>query len=125
MTKKILIVEDEATLVRALTDKFTKENFLALSAKNGKEGLETALLHKPDIILLDIVMPEMDGISMLGELRKDSWGKKVPVIMLTNLTDAEQVQETMKNGVFDYLVKSDWKLEQVVNKVKDKLNVKQ
>lgn len=118
---KILIIEDESTLLAALVDKFTQEGFTVLSAKDGQEGLNSARDKHPDIILLDIVMPIMDGITMLYEMRKDSWGKLVPVIILTNLSDAGKVAESISQGVYDYLVKSDWKLDDIVKKVKEKL----
>lgn len=95
-----------------------------MKAVNGKKGLELALSKKPDIILLDIVMPVMDGISMLKALRRDDRGKDVPVIILTNLSDAQSAADTLENKAFDFLVKSDWKLEDVVKKVKEKLNIK-
>ena len=121
--KKILIVEDEVSLRNALCNKLAREGFSTLEAKNGEEGLEVALREHPDLILLDIIMPKMDGISMLKKLREDEWGKRVPVIVLTNLSDMEKVAEVAEGGAFDYLIKADWKLEDVVNKVKQKLNI--
>ena len=119
---KILIVEDDLDLLGVLTKKFTMEKFEVSQASDGKIGLEQALRHHPDLILLDILMPVMDGITMLGELRKDSWGKTVPVILLTNLSDEKQVAQAMKHGAYDYLVKADWNLDDVVKKVKSKLS---
>ena len=114
----VLIVEDEMALVEVLEDHFSEEGFEVLIAKDGKVGLDMALKLNPDIILLDIIMPIMDGITMLEKLRKDEKAKEIPVIMLTNLSDAKRVEEARKQGVNDYLVKADWKLEDVVNKVK-------
>lgn len=119
--KKILIVEDEVSLLNALRDKLTREGFVTLEAKNGEEGLEIALRDHPDLILLDIVMPRMDGMTMLKKLREDDWGKTVKVIMLTNLSDMENVSEAVAQGSHEYLVKSDWKIEDVVEKVREKL----
>ena len=119
--QKILIVEDENSVRRILVDKFTSEKFEVLEAKNGKIGLELALSEHPDIILLDVMMPVMDGITMLKKLRLDSNIQKIPVILLTNLNDGENINEVMNLGVYDYLVKADWKLEDVVKKVKEKL----
>ncbi len=73
-TKKILVVEDDVPELNALRDKFTREGFSILTAKNGEEGLAIALREHPDLILLDIIMPVMDGITMLVKLREDSWG---------------------------------------------------
>ncbi len=121
--KKVLIVEDEAALRQVIFDKFMREGFQALEAKNGEEGLEMAVKKHPDIILLDIVMPKVDGLTMLKSLRRDEWGKKVPVIILTNLNDAENVSRAIESGVYDFLVKSDWKLNGLVERVKKKLNI--
>lgn len=124
MTKignKILIVEDDLDLLGVLSKKFTSEKFVVSQAPDGKVGLEEALRNHPDIILLDILMPVMDGMTMLRELRKDSWGKNVSIILLTNLSDEKKVAEAMQHGVYDYLVKSDWNLDDIVKKVKEKL----
>lgn len=121
MSHKILIVEDERPLLKALEDKLTSEGFEVLSAVNGRDGLSTALEEKPDLILLDIVMPIMDGMEMLERLRNDDWGSDVPVILLTNLSEGERLTSALKEGVHDYLVKSDWKIEDVVIKIKEKI----
>ena len=121
--KKILIVEDDISSLEILVDKFTREAFNVLQAKNGIEGLEVALKEHPDLILLDIIMPKMDGISMIKELQEDEWGKDVPIIILTNLSDGEKVAEAIERGVQDFLVKSDWNLNDVVKKVKERLRI--
>jgi len=117
----ILIVEDETPLIKALTEKLSKAGFAYLEAKNGKEGLKIAKRERPDIILLDIVMPIMDGMTMLQKLKKEEKTKNIPIIILTNLSDEEKIEESVKKGVMDYLVKSDWRIEDVVKKVKEKL----
>lgn len=122
--KKILIVEDELALLYALASQFDKKEFKVLQAVDGAEGLQTALKSHPDLILLDLLMPKMDGMSMLRELRKDSWGKDVKVIILTNLSDAEKIDEALKQGTYDFLVKKDWNITQVLEKVKTSLGVK-
>src|SRR3989344_3826398 len=112
MTKKkkeaILIVEDEPTLLRVIAEKLTHEGFHALEAKNGKEGIALAVKKRPDLILLDIIMPVMDGMTMLAKLRKDAWGKDANVIILTNLNENEKINESVRSGVFGYLIKTDW-----------------
>lgn len=118
----ILIVEDDLDLLEVLAKKFTMEKFEVSQAPDGKLGLEEALRDHPDLILLDIVMPVMDGMTMLRKLRADSWGKDVPVILLTNLSDEGKVAEAMTHGVYDYLVKADWNISDVVKKVKQRLN---
>lgn len=118
------IIEDEEPVLSVLSSRFEKEGFDVIRAVDGEEGLKAALKHKPDLILLDLLMPRMDGLSMLKKLREDAWGKHVPVIVLTNLNDAEKVASAAEGGAFDFLVKADWKLEDVVKKVKQKLNIK-
>lgn len=123
LSKKILIIDDETDLLQVLTDTLTSEGFSVLGAKNGEEGLALALKEHPDLILLDIIMPVMDGMTMLYELRKDPWGNSVPVILLTNLSDAERVAEALRLRVYDFLVKSDWKLKDLVTKIKEKFSL--
>lgn len=122
-TKKsiLLVVEDDLALMKALVGKFSREGFEILEAKNGKEGLDMALKNKPALILLDIVMPVMDGITMLKNLREDEKGKDIPVIILTNLADAEYNPGLVGKDVLDYLVKTDWTLEDIVKKVEERL----
>jgi DNA-binding response OmpR family regulator len=120
--QNILIVDDEASLRKALSDKLTREGFLVWEAKNGEEGLEVALRQHPDLILLDIVMPVVDGITMLKNLRADAWGRDVKVIMLTNLNGSGKVADAIVWGTQDYLVKSDWRLEDVVAKIRKRLS---
>lgn len=119
--KKILIVEDEISLLNAIRDKLTHAGFSIIQAHNGKEGLEIALSEHPDLILLDIMMPVMDGITALKKMREDDWGKDAKVIILSNLSDNEKVAQALEQGTFDYLVKSNWKLEALVEEIKSKL----
>jgi len=121
--KKVLIIEDEQTLSAVLVDKFVKDGFEVFTAKDGREGLDMALKIHPDCILLDILMPVMDGITMLGLLRKDAWGKHAHVLMLTNLSSTEKEMTSHALGVEDYMIKTDWKLEDVVKKVREKIGV--
>lgn len=118
---KILIVEDDIDLLEILIKKFVSEKFVVFQALDGQIGLEQAFRNHPDLILLDILMPVMDGMTMLKKLREDAWGKNVPVILLTNLSDEQKVAEAMQHGVYDYLVKADWKIDDVVSKVRAKL----
>ena len=119
--KKVLIVDDDADLREVLKDKITAAGFNVITAKDGKEGLETALKEHPALILLDIIMPVMDGKEMLKTLRADDWGKDAQVVMLTNVEDMEAVSEAVGGGSFDYIVKTDWDLDSVVARVEDHL----
>ena len=117
----VLIIEDEMGLRQLLKSKLNNDGFDVLEAENGKTGLEISLSQHPNIILLDIIMPVMDGLSMLKELRQDKWGKDVPIIILTNLSETEKIDESMEKSVYDYLVKSDWEPDDVVNLINKKL----
>jgi|SRR3989344_6038882 len=121
MKKKILIVEDEKSLAETLAKWLDLEGFEVLKAHNGQEGLTVAFSTHPDLILLDILMPVMDGNTMYSKLREDSWGKSVPVIFLSNVTDAQGWASSLSDN--DYLVKSSWTLEDVMGVVKKKLGV--
>lgn len=123
LNKTILIIEDEISLLKALEDKFTFEGFDVLTARDGEEGLEAALKSHPDMILLDIIMPKMDGLTMVRKLREDEWGKTAKIILLTNLSSTDAITEALQHNVFDYLVKTNWKLESIVIKVKTLLGL--
>lgn len=111
--KTVLVVEDERQLQVVLSFKLKRHGFAVLQANNGIEGLRKALEERPDLIMLDMMMPGMDGMKMLKMLRLDVWGKRAPVIVLTNL-DEEHEDEIMKLGVKKYLVKSKYSLDKVV-----------
>jgi len=122
--KKILVIEDDAALRNVLRDKFSLEGFNVLEAKDGEEGLAIAVSLHPDLILLDIILPKMDGITMMKKLRQaDEWGRKVPIILLTNLSADE---DNISQAVADcepayYLTKSNWSLEDLVEKIRERL----
>lgn len=119
--KKILIIEDEKVLLELLSDKFQDCGFIVNCAQSAEAGIRLALKNHPDLILLDIILPKMDGLTMLRKLRQDSWGKEVPIIILSNLGDQNKVMEAMKVGVYDFLVKSNVKLSEVVEQVREVL----
>jgi CheY-like chemotaxis protein len=118
--KKILIIDDDRLLSRVLIKRLSREGFEAKAAKDGRTGLQAALSSHPDLILLDIVMPVMDGLTVLESLRADPWGKKVPIIILSNLDEAETSASNF-GQVQAYLVKSNWSLEDLVQVVRKKL----
>jgi len=123
MAKKILIVEDEASLNKALTEYLVSEGFEVASALDGERGLEMALREKPDLILLDVILPKKDGYEVLDNIRKDDKTRKMPVIMLTNLESQDDIMKAMEKGASTYLVKSDYKLEEVAKKIKETLKM--
>ena len=120
----ILIAEDEKPMLKALVDKFTHEGFNVIESKNGEEALKSALQKHPNIILLDLVMPKMDGLVVLKKLREDGWGKTVPIIILTNLNmDNKIIREVVALEPSFYLMKSEVKLEEIISKVKEILKI--
>jgi two-component system response regulator VicR len=121
--KIILITEDQAPLRNILREKLDSEGFSTLEASDGEKGLELALKEHPDLIILDILLPKMNGMEMLKKLREDIWGKTAKVIILTNLTDGQTMSNVMDEEVFDYFVKTDIKLEDFVKKIKVKLGL--
>lgn len=117
-SKKILVVEDEAPIALAINDKLVQSGFIVSKASDGEEGLATALREHPDLILTDLKMPKMTGLEMISGLRRDTWGSKVNVIVLTNVSDLATIQEAMRHNTFDYLIKSDNSLDQVLGKIR-------
>jgi CheY-like chemotaxis protein len=120
MKKILLIVDDEEIVYKALSVQFKNNEIEILSVLNGEDGLKAAFKHHPDLILLDIVMPKMDGLTMLSKLREDKWGKHAKVIVLSNISDKEKIKEE----VDDYLIKADWNVIDVAKKVKEMLEIK-
>ena len=120
MSKKILIVEDETDIREAIAETLTDEGFTVLTAGNGMEGLEKAVAEHPDLLLLDIMMPQMNGHEMLEKLRTDPdpWGRSVKVMMLTSMDTPKDVTEAYKQTISDYIIKSHHSLEEIVAKVK-------
>lgn len=123
--KIILVTEDEVSLRSAISIKLIKEGFNVLEAKDGIEGLEISLKEHPDLIVLDLAMPKLDGMSMLRLLRKDDWGKNVPVIILTNLPseDEDRNKDITELEPTYYFTKVKMNLEQVAQKIKERLNL--
>ena len=120
---KIAIIEDDQTISQMYRMKFEADGFDVRLAGNGKLGLELVESFSPDIILLDIQMPEMDGAEALTAMRKEPWGKDVPVIVLTNMGEEESPKELEHLGVKSYIVKADMTPSQVVGKVKETLGI--
>jgi len=127
LSKKILllIVEDEIILADTLEEKLKSEGFEVIKAYNGEEGLNIALTKHPNLILLDLLLPKIDGMTVFKKIRNDIWGKAVPVIILTNLSDAE----VERNGNITnlqpsyYFIKANINLEEIVEKIKKRLDI--
>jgi DNA-binding response OmpR family regulator len=121
--KTILVVEDEVAMLKAIVAKLEKEDFTVLQATDGESGFSVAKDKKPDLVILDIIMPKIDGLTVMKKIRDEGgdWGKQVPMIMLTNLSDPESVADAAKYKVFDFLVKTDWRLDDIADLVKKKI----
>jgi len=115
---KILVVEDEEILLTALKEELLTGGYEVEGAGDGVEGLEKVKTFKPGLILLDLLMPKMDGMEMLQKLKADQETRDVPVVILTNLSDYEKISEALSLGAMDYLVKANYKLEDLLEKVK-------
>ena len=114
---KILIVEDEFNLQAALSKKLEENNHTVISAADGEAGVQAALSEKPDLILLDIVLPKLSGIDVLEKLRQDPAGKELNVVMLTNLEEPEKIERATELGAKGYLIKSNYELEEIFKKI--------
>lgn len=117
----VLIVDDDPELRGALSEALTNAGFEIETAQNGEEGLKVALESKPNLILLDLVMPVMDGWEFLERLHKDAWGATARVIILTNADDIDSLSRAIEGRGYEYLVKTDWKIDEVVEKIRSQL----
>lgn len=120
---KIAIIEDDSTIRQMYRMKFESEGFEVQVADNGRDGVALVSHMKPDLILLDLHMPEMNGAEALEEIRSHDWGKHTPVIILTNLGEEESPKSLRALGIHSYIVKADFTPRQVVARVKDALRV--
>ncbi|MFC1618123.1 response regulator transcription factor [Patescibacteria group bacterium] len=116
-SKKILLVEDDADLIDMYEAKFKMEGFDVTRAENGAQALNEIKVNKPAAILLDIVMPEIDGFQVLKDLKADPTTKKIPVILLTNLGQDGDIRKGIELGADDYLIKANYTPNEVVDKV--------
>lgn len=121
--KKILFIEDEPALQKTLSAVFAKEGFEVIEAIDGEIGIRFAKEKKPDLILLDLIIPKVNGFDVLKALKKDPETALIPVIVLSNLEDVNNVQEVIGRGASDYLVKTSYRLEDVVKKTRTLLKL--
>ena len=115
--KKILIVEDDNFVAEVYLAKLTEMGYEAILAQNGEEGLAALKKDKIDMILLDILMPIMNGVEMLEEIKKREEWKNIPVILLTNVGEKESIQKVREMGVKNYLIKSHFTPAEVIEKI--------
>lgn len=121
MSKKILFIEDESALQKTFGDVLKQEGYQMLSALDGEVGLRLVKTEKPDLILLDLILPKINGFEVLEKLKEDQETKDIPVIVLTHLEEMEDVQKAIELGAKDYLVKANYSLKEVVEKIKKAL----
>jgi len=115
---KILIIEDESALQKTLGDMLTREGYEVVKALDGEIGLRQAKNVLPDLIILDLILPKMNGFEVLKALKSDPKTESIPVIVQTNLESMDDIQRALGGGASTYLVKSNYSLEEVLQKVK-------
>jgi DNA-binding response OmpR family regulator len=119
MAKKILFIEDEPHLQKAVGEVLKQEGFKIFSALDGEEGIKSAKKEKPNLILLDLILPKKDGFEVLAELKADQKLKDIPVIILTNLEGTGDIEKALGLGATTYLVKANYELEDIIKKIKE------
>ena len=115
---KILIVEDDRLVNKMYSEKLTRDGYETDVAENGALGLEKMKVNPPDLVILDIMMPKMNGIAVIDAMKKDTNLEKIPIIVLSNLSDSPDIEKAKKRGIKEYLVKSDLDPEDVSRTVK-------
>ena len=121
MNKVLLLIEDDPLMLRMYKKIFEQEGYEIILAEGGQEGLEKAKSDKPSLILLDIMMPKMDGFEVLTNLKKDPETKNIPVVVLTNLAGQQDAQRALSMGAVKYVIKSEQDPKEVTKIVKDLL----
>ena len=116
--KKILFIEDEAALQKTFGDILGAEGFQVISAIDGEIGLRLAESEKPNLIILDLILPKLHGLEVLKNLKGNKETQNIPVIILTNLGDLENIEKALELGATTYMVKSDYTLDDIIEKVK-------
>jgi len=117
----VLVADDDLDLLNTLVEALKQEKFNVIAANNGHDALDYALQQKPDLIIVDEIMPGITGIEVLEELRKDQWGANVPVLMFTNVENTNHINTALKLGVSDYLIKSDLHIADIIKIIHEKL----
>src|SRR3989344_3469619 len=116
--KTILFIEDESAIQKTFGEIFQQEGYETISALDGEIGLRLAKMKKPDLILLDLILPKMNGFEVLKKLKEEEETKNIPVIVLTNLEGMEDIDKALELGATTYLVKAQYSLDEVVEKIK-------
>lgn len=117
-SKRVLVIEDDEALRTTLVEALRGAEFEVYDAANGEDGIERAQSSAPDLVLLDIVLPKKDGFDVIKALRADAAFKQTPILLLTNLESATDIERALRLGATNYLIKSDYNLAEIVDKVK-------
>ncbi len=117
MPKRILLAEDEEAVIYLLQRKLAQEGYLVLVARNGEEGLKLIREAKPDLILLDILLPKKDGFEVMEEMAKEEELRKIPVIVFSNSGEKEELEKAKKLGAKDWVIKIEFDPQELINKV--------
>lgn len=118
---KILFIEDEEALQKSLTKALEMEGYNVFSAYDGQSGIDIAEKERPDLILLDLILPKIDGFEVLKIIKTSSSTKDIPVIILTNLEQIQSVEKLIEYGPLNYLVKANYSLDEIIEKIKEAL----
>ena len=122
--KTILLVEDEPVMLKLLVEGFKSAGFNVLQGKDGAEGVEAAASGHPDLIILDLGMPKMDGMTAMRKIRETDWGKKVPIIILTNYSANDEIMTgVIRDEPSYYFMKTEWEIDKLLEKVKQELQI--
>jgi len=116
--KKILVIEDDKFLRELITQKLIKEDFEVSEAVDGEEGIKKIKEEKPDLILLDLILPGIDGFEVLARMKKESTLSSIPVVILSNLGQKDDVEKGLKMGAVDYLIKAHFTPGEIIEKIK-------
>ena len=116
--KKVLLIDDDEVFLKTVIDALSAENYEVITAKDGKEGLQVTKRRKPDLILLDVLMPEIGGMNFLKIIKEDEELNKIPVLVASNLTSMSHVEEGVALGARGYIIKSDESLKTNVDTIK-------
>ncbi len=120
---KILIIEDDPVFQQTLGEFLRTDGFEVFGAVDGEEGIKLAQERSPELVLLDIILPKKNGYEVIAELKKEPATKNIPIVLLTNLGGAQDVEKALELGATTYLVKSDYKLEEIARKIKEILKI--
>lgn len=123
VAKKVLIVEDDSLLLKVLSERFMKDNFEVATVENGLEALDVVKKFHPDIIMLDLIIPGIDGFAVLKQLKADTETKNIPVAVLSNLEEVGDVKSVKALGAEEYFIKANTEMKQIVEYAKKRLKV--